>query len=108
MNLTGKTHDNILVVTVHDARIDASVALQFKELMREQTRATTGRVILDMSRVDFVDSSGLGAIVAAMKQLENTQTLELSGLQGAVERVFDLTHMNTIFTIHDELTDAVP
>ena len=58
------------------------------------------RVVLDLSRVTFVDSSGLGAIVAAMKMLAPDRRLDLAGLQTNVERVFRLTRMDTVFVIH--------
>ena len=48
------------------SRIDAGSAIQFKDQMRDLTVDVKGRVVLDMAQVDFVDSSGLGAIVAAM------------------------------------------
>ncbi len=49
------------------------------------------RVILDLSSVKFIDSSGLGAIVAAMKQLGSGRRLDLAGLTPVVEKVFRLT-----------------
>lgn len=81
-------------------RIDAAGAIQFKDRMRELTIGTTGRVILDLSRVAFLDSSGLGAVVAVMKLLGPDRKLELAGLTPTVEKVFRLTRMDTVFTIH--------
>lgn len=106
MNLSSKTEGDALVVSVHESRIDASVAIQFKDRMREETDAVDGRVVLNLSEVDFIDSSGLGAIVAAMKQLGGKNPLELSGLNENVDKVFRLTRMDTVFRIHDSLDDA--
>ncbi|MBO9474378.1 MULTISPECIES: STAS domain-containing protein [unclassified Shimia] len=106
MNLSSKTEGGALVVSVHETRIDASVAIQFKDRMREETEQATGRVILDLSEVDFIDSSGLGAIVAAMKQLGGENRLELSGLNENVDKVFRLTRMDTVFRIHETLDEA--
>ena len=94
------------VIRVNASRIDAPGALQFKEDMRAVTSAGTGRFVLDLAQVDFVDSSGLGAIVASMKQLLPGQTLELAALQPIVEKVFRLTRMDTVFTIHDSADAA--
>ena len=68
--------------------------------MRELIQAALPRVVLDMSRVAFLDSSGLGAVVAVMKLLAPDRKLELSGLTPTVEKVFRLTRMDSIFTIH--------
>ena len=85
MNLHSDLHDNILIVTAEIPRIDAACAIQFKDKMRELTNKAPSRVILDLKQVDFVDSSGLGAIVAAMKQLGETSRLELASLSPTVE-----------------------
>lgn len=106
MNLSSKTEGDILVVAVHETRIDASVAIHFKDRMREETESAPGRVILDLAAVDFIDSSGLGAIVAAMKQLGTQNPLELAGLNENVDKVFRLTRMDTVFRIHNSLDDA--
>lgn len=107
MNLSSKTEGEILVVSVHEPRIDASVAIQFKDRMREETETAPGRVVLNLSEVDFIDSSGLGAIVAAMKQLGTNHRLDLSGLNENVDKVFRLTRMDTIFQIHSSLDQAL-
>jgi anti-sigma B factor antagonist len=97
----------IMVVRAMQDRIDAAGAIQFKDKMRELTRATTSRVVLDMSRVAFLDSSGLGAVVAVMKALGPERTLELSGLTPTVQKVFRLTRMDSVFTIHADLPDGL-
>lgn len=81
-------------------RIDAAGAVEFKDRMRELTKDGVKRVVLDLQGVDFIDSSGLGAIVASLKQLAPGQVLELAGLGPTIEKVFRLTRMDTVFTIH--------
>ncbi|MEQ9693065.1 STAS domain-containing protein [Shimia sp. SDUM112013] len=107
MNLSSSTDAGTLVVTVNESRIDASVAIQFKDRMRVETEGQEGRVVLDLSRVEFIDSSGLGAIVASMKELGTDRRLDLSCLSENVDKVFRLTRMDTVFRIHDSLTDAL-
>jgi len=107
MNLLAKEVNGALVVTISESRIDAAVAIQFKDKMRELTEFSPDRVVLDLSGVEFLDSSGLGAVVAAMKQLGSGKTLELSGLTNTVKKVFRLTRMDSVFAIHDSLTAAV-
>ena len=102
MNLTSETGTGAQVVRVNEARIDAAVAIQFKDRMRELTAENDGHVILDLSKVLFVDSSGLGAIVSAMKFLAPERRLELAALTPNVERVFRLTRMDSVFPIHEE------
>lgn len=107
MDLTTRDEPGLRIVKVHDSRIDAAVAIQFKDKMREVTQDGPNRVLLDLCDVTFIDSSGLGAVVAAMKLLNGNHVLELSGLTPVVAKVFKLTRMDTVFTIHPDVNSAV-
>ncbi len=95
------------VITVNESRIDAAIAISFKDRMRELTDSDANRIVVDMAQVDFIDSSGLGAIVAAMKQVGPTKTFELAGLSGTVQKVFRLTRMDSVFVIHADVASAL-
>ncbi|MBT8153474.1 STAS domain-containing protein [Epibacterium ulvae] len=106
MTLTSTIIDGTQVVSVNAERIDAAMAIQFKEDMRSQTDNGPDRVVLDLSEVKFIDSSGLGAIVAAMKQLGGARKLDLAGLTPVVDKVFRLTRMDTVFNLYATLEEA--
>lgn len=107
MQLEATICDDTLVVQVNEPRIDAAVAIRFKDLMREIVQQGGARVVLDLSQVGFLDSSGLGAVVAVMKSLAPSRRLDLAALTPNVERVFHLTRMDTVFRIHDSLSAAL-
>ncbi|MCC5957173.1 MAG: STAS domain-containing protein [Natronohydrobacter sp.] len=90
-----------LVISVIESRLDAAVAITFKDIVRDLTTTEGGPVILDLSRVEFLDSSGLGAIVGVMKLLGTDRPLEIAGLTPSVRKLFRLTRMDTVFKIHD-------
>ncbi|MCC6001923.1 MAG: STAS domain-containing protein [Pararhodobacter sp.] len=101
MEIVPYRHAEGLVIRVNTARIDAAVAIEFKEAVRQAASGPGNPVILDLSQVSFLDSSGLGAVVAVMKLLAPERALHLAGLTPSVAKVFRLTRMDTIFTIHD-------
>lgn len=107
MNLATEQNGEIILIRVLDDRIDAASAIQFKERMREIVSVPSTRVVLDMSNVGFLDSSGLGAVVAVMKALGPIRRLELSGLTPTVEKVFRLTRMDSVFVIHKTLPEGL-
>lgn len=106
MQMSSADQGGYQVITVGDQRIDAAVAIAFKDQMRQLTEGSNAEVLLDLSTVAFIDSSGLGAIVAAMKQLGKDRHLHLAGLMPNVDKVFRLTRMDTVFTIHGSVDDA--
>ncbi|MEP1767019.1 MAG: STAS domain-containing protein [Sulfitobacter sp.] len=99
MELTSSKEPALQIVTVQEQRIDAAVALSFKDKMREITEGGTDAVLLDLNHVQFIDSSGLGAIVAAMKNLSPSRRLVLAGLTPTVDKVFRLTRMDSVFGV---------
>jgi anti-sigma B factor antagonist len=107
MELHANQTPHALLIEVRENRIDAASAIQFKERMRELVSGPAPLVILDLSRVAFLDSSGLGAVVSVLKMMAAGRKLELSGLTPTVEKVFRLTRMDTIFTIHPSLPQGL-
>ncbi len=99
--------EKALVVTVSERRIDASVAIQFKSALQEAVGDLEGPVVLDLSRVDFLDSSGLGAVVGSMKFLGRERKLLLAGLTPTVEKVFRITRMDRVFEIFPSTEEAL-
>lgn len=98
---------DLLFVKVLAERIDAAAALKFKESLRKITGdARASHVVLDLSAVTFIDSSGLGAVVAVMKLMGTTKRLDLAALTPTVDKVFRLTRMDSIFTIHERIEDV--
>lgn len=103
MKLDQTLTPDLKIVHVREGRIDAACAIDFKEAMREQLEGLDRRVMLDLTQVGFIDSSGLGAVVAVRKMLGPDRVLELAGLTPAVEKVFRLTRMDSVFPIHPQL-----
>ena len=107
MELSYQDFGDLRVIKAQEDRIDAAVAIQFKDRMRELTETAPARVLLDLSRIGFLDSSGLGAVVAALKQAGPDRRFELAGLTPTVEKVFKLTRMDSVFTIHATTGDVI-
>lgn len=92
------------VVRVPGPRLDAAVAPDFKGRIVELIETGATSIVLDFGEIEFIDSSGLGAVVGAFKHMGPRGRLEIACLRPAVAKVFTLTRMNRVFTIHD----AVP
>lgn len=95
------------VVTLKEDRLDAAMAVRFKDELKTVVEAGANIMVLDMSSVGFMDSSGLGAIVAHMKFMGTDKVFEIAGLTPTVEKVFKLTRMDNVFRIHKTVDDAV-
>ena len=66
------------------------------------------RIILDMSRVNYVDSSGLGILVAERSRSVKARIdFRLCGLAGAVLGVFRMAHLDRLFELYDSTDQAM-
>ncbi|WP_224825017.1 STAS domain-containing protein [Cognatishimia sp. MH4019] len=106
MDLATKQSGGTVTVTVEQNRIDSAAAVTFKDAVKAAALDAKDRVLLDLGAVDFVDSSGLGAIIAVMKTLPNGIRLDLASLRPPVEKVFKLTRMDSVFRIYPDLATA--
>jgi len=97
MNIESKKTGDVLVVMPMEKRLDAKVAVGFKEAMVEFISNGNHQIVLDLSGVDFVDSSGLGAIVSSLKVLGRKGDIVISGVGASVLQMFSLTRMDKVF-----------
>jgi anti-sigma B factor antagonist len=107
MRIESEKTGDILKVKPLEKRIDASVSIDFRALMTAWIREGNRRIVLDLSLVEFVDSSGLGAIVSSLKAVTGEGDLVISGARGAVESLFRLTKMDRVFHLFGTDGEAV-
>ena len=107
MPLQRGRHDDVLVLTPAEARLDAQAALGFKREFIEAVEAHPGSVGLDMGQVSFLDSSGLGAIVACLKHLGRDRSLVVFNTRPAVRKVFELTRIDRVVAVVPSMDEAL-
>ena len=108
MELVSVSRDNgVAVVAPTVRRLDASVAPAFKQAVVAVIEGGEQRLVLDLSSVEFLDSSGLGAMVSILKALGGKGAVAVCGAQGAVLALFKLTRMDKVFTLFATRADAV-
>lgn len=90
--------DHVLVC-ITEKRLDAAIAGKFKDIVRPHVVSHGPKLMFDLTAVEFLDSSGLGAIIALRKILPQGRKMLLRGLNPNVDRVFRLTHMDQFFDI---------
>ena len=99
MKLQAEPDGTDIIIRVQGDRIDAAGAVPFKDQILQLAEGGMGRVVLDLCRVDFLDSSGLGALVAIRRMLGG-RALDLMSPTPPVMRVLRLTRMDMVFSIH--------
>ncbi|HKX28024.1 MAG TPA: STAS domain-containing protein [Blastocatellia bacterium] len=96
----------VVVLVLPGDNLDASNAKEFRQNVAPMLTGSN-KLIFDMSRLNFVDSSGLGALLSCLRQLHAAGgDLKLFGLTKPVRSLFELVRMHRIFEIYDTREDA--
>ena len=99
--------DGVSVAAMPVDELDASNSPEFKRDIAPLLQANN-RLVLDLSRLRFVDSSGLGAILSCLRQLSaKNGDLKLCGLSKQVRAAFELVRMHRVFDIAETREEAV-
>jgi anti-anti-sigma factor len=88
--------------------IDVSRALELREVLAGPVGESGGRVLVDLSEVTLVDSSGIGIFVTAHRHAEAAgASFALAGAPGPVGRVFELTRTNKLLRIYPSVDEGL-
>ncbi len=89
-----------------ERRIDMRHADELKGMLNEIVDRGVNLVALDLSEVEFVDSSGLGAMLTIYKKLVDTGAFAIVGPQPMVTSLFKLTRTDAFLQIFDNDEEA--
>ncbi|MFD3944481.1 STAS domain-containing protein [Streptomyces sp. NPDC058579] len=71
--------------------------------------AGRSRLVVDCSRLDFCDSTGLNVLLGARLKADAAGGgVHLTGMRPMVARVFEITGADVVFTVHETLAAALP
>ena len=99
--------DGIPILRVN-GEIDIYTAPAFKDAINELTAQGFANILIDMTDVAFMDSSGFGTLLSASKPLRPIGgTLSLCGCNEAITRMLEITRLNTIIPLYRMREDAL-
>lgn len=91
-----------------EGEVDVFTAPKLRETIIGAINDGKDRLIVNLSGVDFMDSTGLGVLVGGLKRVkERNGELAIAGAQGTVLRVLNVTGLNAVFPLHDSVDAAV-
>ncbi len=102
MELSTKKQGVHTTVSIDDTRIDVQNAETFKTYLLNLIAEGKHNLVVDLKQVTFIDSSGLGALVYALREAKmNGGDVKIAHLKSQVQSIFKVTRLNKIFEIVD-------
>jgi anti-sigma B factor antagonist len=87
--------------------IDVYTAPKLREKLIELVSEGTYDVVVNLEGVDFLDSTGLGVLVGALKRVKaHDGSLALVCTQDKILKIFKITGLTKVFPIHDSIDQA--
>lgn len=107
MRIEDRQEGSVLIVRPLEQALDAYAAPGFRERMGELIQQGNHAIVLDLGDVNFLDSTGLGAIVSSLKRLDGRGVMVICGVHDMVMEVFRLTRMDRVFPIAGTVDEAL-
>ncbi len=109
MNITEELHTNFMVI-IPNGEINIYNASILKEYLQKIMKDKDVNVALDMSAVSYIDSSGIGTLIASKQLFLKTQrSFKLFNLSESIYKILQLTKLDSFFDIyidHDALASS--
>lgn len=107
MRIESRNVGKVVVVTLLDPRLGADAAPQFKADVGRYLSEGNNKLVLDLQKVTFVDSTGLGALVSLRKMAGDHGEVAVAGLQEPVRALFELTRLEKVFRFYSTSAEAL-
>jgi anti-sigma B factor antagonist len=105
---TRKLDNGITVVEISGRLNLGNSLLEIESGLRRLIETGARRLIVDLSKVNYIDSSGIGMLVGCAGQLEQSSgRMRIVGSSGTVAKAFDIVHMERITPLDRTLQEAI-
>ena len=113
----GKQAHDVPVAAIHDrdgavvvelaGELDLYNAHAVREALLSQAERGPDRLVVDLSRVTFIDSTGIGVLIEARTRLANRQAFLLASPGLETRRALEISGLSRHFAVHETLADAL-
>lgn len=102
-------HDQRSVVVLRPTgRLDITTAWQFRLKLQECISQLSPHIVVNLSQVNFIDSSGLTALVAGMRDADKKNgSFRISSVHPEARLVFEVTMMDSVFEMFETESEAL-
>jgi anti-anti-sigma factor len=107
MRINTQNYNDVTVIELQ-GEVDGDITDAMKDTITGVVAGRRRRIVLDMSNVNFVDSQGLELLLWIRQYCrQNKAQLKLAGLDENIEKILEITGLQTDFDRHTELAEAV-
>ncbi len=107
LQLDDRVEGEVTVLAVA-GEVDVYTAPKLREKVIELVNDGRTRIVVDATEVDFLDSTGLGVLVGALKRVRSANgDLNVVCTTERIRKIFEITGLGTIFGLHTTVDEAI-
>jgi anti-anti-sigma factor len=96
--------DKVDIISFNVNKIDAMITDEIRDRINKVFDTSNSKVIIDLSGVEYIDSSGFGCFLSVMRTAKNNYgKLKFTNPEPAIMELFRTLHLHTVFQIYDDL-----
>ncbi len=108
MNFFIEEFDDVKVLRLRDERLDSMIAPDLKAQLLVLFKNKKSKILLDLSNVSYVDSSGLGSILFGLRQARELDTeFAVCGAQKSVKNLIQIAHLTNVIPLYENDSKAL-
>lgn len=102
MEMDVRREDGVIVLQPQAKTINSSISKEFQQRVQTEARNDAAAVVMNLSEVEFMDSSGVGAMVALLKSFRGQRDFALCATTPPVQSLLELTRVDRFFRIFED------
>ena len=107
MDITTRSKGEVVILDI-SGEIELYNAPEIKDIINKLIEERKYNVIINLEKVSYIDSSGIGALISSLSNLKKYQGgLKIINVYASVRKVFELTKLTSFFEIFDAEEDAI-
>lgn len=108
MSIETKDYGEVVALTVKGNLMGGSETVAVHDKVKSLIKEDVKKIVVDLSKVKWMNSSGLGTIMGCLSSLKNAEgELKLAGVTEKVKSLFIITKLITLFDSYDSVEEAV-
>ena len=108
MKISDQVKDDAVIISLEGKVMGGPDATMFHGKLHEYTNAGKKKVVVDLAKVEWMSSVGLGMLISALTTMKNNQgDLKLANVTQSIQSLLTITRLVTIFKTYDTVDEAI-
>jgi len=108
MRITAREHDKVVILELKGKIMGGPDAQEFHDTLKKYIADGYKKFLLDLSKVDWMNSSGLGILISGLTTVKNAGgELKLARVSEKIESLLMITKLITVFETYSSVEDAL-